>query len=292
MNSYISVGRLSETLLLLSSVKNYSCNTFADVDHLTICFGINKRAAYEFAIQCQWLKETEGSFSFTNRGDDLVLAFKTLGLSAFVWRTALYDYISICRPAWSNMIPNGRKEVYLFMTNDEKRCFNEAGLMESADNDTVEWWDKVAALFRDMGQEILEDIGREGERKTLLYEEKRTGAKPRWESIDSNLSGYDIASKKERGSGESILIEVKSSLKELKDARMLITRNEWDVASCDYNIHRYYFYLWLLGKTSRLAIIPAVQLNKHVPNDVGGGQWKILEVPFDLFKYDFSDPLE
>lgn len=289
MSSYISVGRLSETLLLLSSAKNYSCNTFAEVDHLTICFGINKRAAYDFAIQCRWLEEAEDSFSFTNRGDDLVLAFMTLGLSASVWRTALYDYISICRPAWSNMIPNGRKEVYLFMTNDEKRCFNEAGLMESTDDDTVEWWDKVAALFRDMGQERLEDIGREGERKTLLYEEKRTGAKPLWESIDSNRSGYDIASKKECGSSESILIEVKSSLKELRDARMLITRNEWDVASCGYNIDRYYFYLWLLGPKNKLAIVPASIIKEHIPNDLGAGHWQTLEIPFNLFDCDFVE---
>ena len=292
MSSYISVGRLSETLLLLAAAKDYSCKSFAEVDHLTICFGINKGAAYDFAIQCRWLEESGGLFSYTDRGNDILHCFKTTGLSALVWKTALYDYISICRPAWSNMIPNGRKEVYLFMTNDEKRCFNEAGLMESTDDDTVEWWDNVASLFRGISQEVLEDIGREGERKTLVYEEKRTGVKPHWESIDSNCSGYDVASKRERDSSESILIEVKSSSKELKDASMIITRNEWDVASCGYNINRYYFYLWLLGEASRLAIIPATQLKPHVPLDTGKGTWKTLSIPFDLFRYDFFDFVE
>lgn len=289
MSSYISVGRLSESLLLLSAVKNYGCKSFAEVDHLTVCYGINKRAAYEFAVQCQWLEEYDNTFSFTIRGNELVHIFKTDGLSNIMWMNALFDYISICRPAWSNMIPNGRKEVYLFMTNDEKRCFNEAGLMESTDKIIVDWWDKVASLFRDISQEASEDIGREGERRTLLYEEKRTGIKPHWESIDSNFSGYDIASIKEPGSNERILIEVKSSLKELKEAKMIITRNEWNVASCDYNINRYFFYLWLLGRTNQLAIIPANVIKEHIPSDMGGGQWKTLEVPFNQFRQYFSD---
>ncbi|MCR5713536.1 MAG: DUF3883 domain-containing protein [Bacteroidales bacterium] len=292
MSTYISIGRLSEALLLLSAAKDYSCNSFAEVDHLTICFGINKRAAYDFAIQCRWLEESGVFFSYTDRGSDLVHCFKTAGLSALVWRTALYDYISICRPAWANIIPNGRKEVYLFMTNDEKRCFNEAALMESTDDDTVEWWDKVASLFRDMSQEVLEDIGREGERKALLYEERRTGVKPHWESIDSNCSGYDISSKKELGSDDNILIEVKSSKRPLKNANMIITRNEWDVASCDYNLGRYFFYLWLLGSRDQLAILPAEKIKEHVPNDVGCGQWKTLEIPFDLFEKEFKECVE
>ncbi len=289
MKSYISIGRLSETLLLLASIKTYQCKTFTEVDHLTVCYGINKRAAFDFAIQCQWIEENSVGIEFTKHGEDIISSFKGTSISLDLWRIALYDYISVCRPAWSNMIPYGRKEVYLFMTNDEKRCFTEAGLMDSTDDVVVRWWDRVAMLFRDEKQDTIEDIGRDGERRTMAYEESRTNARPHWESLDSNYSGYDIMSKRDKGSEESILIEVKSSQKNLSEAKMIITRNEWDVAVCGYNINRYFFYLWLLGKKERLAIIPAYLMKKHIPNDIGGGRWKETEVPFSLFEDEFIE---
>lgn len=289
MNSYISVGRLSESLLLLSSVKEYSCKTFAEADHLTVCYGINKKAAYDFAVQCHWINEENGILNFTDRGDELINTFNISGLTPLLWRDALYDYISICRPAWANLTPNGRKEAYLFMTNDEKRCFNEAGLMDSTEDIIVDWWDNVSFQFREESQLTLGDIGRVGEKMTLKYEEKRTGIKPRWESIDSNYSGYDIASVKDYGVDETILIEVKSSTQKLNDAKMIITRNEWDVASCDYNSKRYYFYLWLLGTQNKIAIIPAALIKQHVPTDIGSGQWKTIEIPFNLFGQYFTE---
>ena len=306
MRSYISIGRLSETLLLLSSIKAFNCKTFTDVDHLSVSYGINKRAAYDFALektadlrvllpafektlQCGWIDNKASEIEFTDHGNDVISSFRGTSIPASLWRLALYDYISACRPAWSNMIPNGRKEAYLFMTNDEKRCFTEAGLMDSTENDVVNWWDRVALLFRSEKQDILEDIGRDGERKTLAYEEFRTKAKPHWESIDSNYSGFDIMSLMGEDSHVSIFIEVKSSLRCIEDATMIITRNEWDVASCALNINRYFFYLWLLEKDDRLAIIPASAMKKHIPNDTGVGQWKTLEVPFlefeECFKY-------
>ena len=289
MRSYISIGRLSETLLLLSSIKAFNCKTFTDVDHLSVSYGINKRAAYDFALQCGWIENKAGEIEFTNHGNDVISSFRGTSIPASLWRLALYDYISVCRPTWSNMIPNGRKEAYLFMTNDEKRCFTEAGLMDSTEYDVVNWWDRVALLFRSEKQDTLEDIGRDGERKTLAYEEFRTKAKPHWESIDSNYSGFDISSIKNENSSESILIEVKSSLKSIDEAKMIITRNEWEVASCGFNKGRYFFYLWLIGPKSKLAIVPASSITDHIPNDLGAGHWQTLEIPFSLFKYEFEE---
>lgn len=287
MRSYISTGRLSETLLLLSAIKNYHCNNIDDTDQLTIGLWINKQAAYDFAIQCAWIKQNKGIIEFTDRGDSILHDFDGHEITPPLWRRILYDYISICRPAWANMIPYGRREAYLFMTNDEKRCFNESGLMVGTDDDIVSWWDRLALLFRGEHSEELEDVGRIGEKLTLKYEEKRTQIPPIWESIDSNKSGYDILSKKDSNSKESILIEVKSSFKPLSQAKMILTRNEWDVASCGYNINRYYFYLWLLGQPKQLAIVPAKSFVGHIPNEIGGGRWKEVELSFDLFKYEF-----
>ena len=292
MSNYISIGRLSETLLLMTSIRTYNCRSFTEVDHLSVCYGINKKAAYDFAIQCKWISEEHGELHFTEHGLDVVNTFDGNEISSYLWMIVLFDYISECYPAWSYLIPYGRKEAFLFMTNDEKRCFVEAGLMDSFDDGVVDWWDRIAMLFRKEKQDSLEDIGREGERKTLVYEENRTGLKPHWESIDSNKVGYDILSYKDMTSSESILIEVKSSKKDVDDAKMIITRNEWDVASCGYNIQRYYFYLWLLGDVNRLAIIPATSIREHIPNDIGSGHWKTLEIPFRLFKHHFKETKE
>lgn len=289
MRSYISIGRLSEALLLMASVKAYNCKSFTEVDHLTICFGINKRAAYDFALQCNWIADEGSGIEFTNRGKEIVSLFRGTNITSGLWMRALYDYVSTCRPAWASLIPYGRKEAYLFMTNDEKRCFFEAGLMDSIENEVVQWWDHVALLFRKEKKDSLDDIGREGERKTLAYEELRTKVKPRWESIDSNYSGYDIISQRAEGANEPILIEVKSSLKSIYEAKMIITRNEWDVATCGYNVDRYFFYLWLLGDKSRLAVIPASSIKNHVPNDTGAGHWHTLEIPFLCFEHDFFE---
>lgn len=287
MRSYISVGQLSETLLLLSTIKTFKCASLDDIDHLTVCYGINKPLAISFAIQCEWITSVNNSIVFTERGNEILQDFNGLDISRTLWQNVLHDYVLICRPAWANMIPYGRRETYLFMTNDEKRCFNESGLMNGTDDVTVSWWDSLAQHYRGEHSDQLEDVGRIGERITLEYEKKRTLSIPIWESVDSNRSGYDIMSKKEIDSNESILIEVKSSFKRIEEARMIVTRNEWDVASCGYNINRYYFYLWLLDGTKRLAIIPAKELLNHIPQEIGGGHWKTLEIGFDLFRFDF-----
>lgn len=287
MRSYISVGQLSETLLLLSAIKTYNCVNWDDIDHLTVCYGINKPLAYSFALQCEWIVSDSRSVFFTERGNEIIQEFNGLEISRPLWLNVLYDYVSICRPSWANMIPYGRRETYLFMTNDEKRCFIESGLMEGTEDVVVAWWDRLAQLFRGEHSDQLEDVGRIGERITLQYEKKRTHSIPIWESVDSNRSGYDIMSKKELDSDESILIEVKSSFKRIEEARMIITRNEWDVASCGYNINRYFFYLWLLGDSKRLAIIPAKEIIKHIPQEMGCGHWKTLEIGFELFRLDF-----
>ncbi len=291
MRSYISTGRLSETLLLLSAIKSYRCNTFDDTDQLTVGLLINKQAAFDFALQCAWIIQNNGFIDFTERGNSILQDFDGHTITPHLWKEILYDYVSICRPAWANMIPYGRREAYLFMTNDERRCFNESGLMAGTEEDIVSWWDRLAKLFRGEHSEELEDVGRLGERLTLKYEEKRTQVLPIWESVDSNKSGYDILSKKDCDSKESILIEVKSSFKPLSQAKMIITRNEWDVASCGYNINRYYFYLWLLGQPNKLAIVPAKNFVGHIPNEIGGGRWKEVEISFDLFKYEFSQSI-
>lgn len=292
MRTHISRGRLSRTLLLLSAIDEYQCKTRHEVELLTICDGLDKQSIIDFANQCLWLKTTGSGVSLTERGQELIRVFDRIHLSQEVCRMALFDYISICRPAWANRIPYGRKEAYFFMSEDEKLCFIDAGLMTSTDQITVDWWDRVSLLFRNERDEILEDTGRIGERLTLEYENRRTATPPIWESLDSNRSGYDILSIKETGDSQTIMIEVKSSFQNIDKAEMIITRNEWDVASFQCNSDRYFFYLWLLGGKRKVAIIPMSCMKNHVPENKGQGKWETISIPFSVFRNDFLEYCE
>ena len=287
MRRGISIGLVSETLSVLSSAKKYNCISLSQINQLSIGYGINKQAAISFASQCSWVNVLNNNLYFTDSGERILSGFRENRISQELWRVILYDYISVCRPAWASRIPLGRKEASTFMTNDEKRCFFEAGLLNPPDEAIVLWWDILASIFREEQNDALEDVGRAGERLTIKYEEERTRIKPKWVSIETNLAGYDILSRVGNNDPDTILIEVKSSQKPMKEAKMFISRNEWDVASTGIHRDKYFFYLWLLS-SKQLAIIPAIRMKDYLPEDKVSGRWMSTEVPFQTFEGDFQ----
>ena len=68
---------------------------------------------------------------------------------------------------------------------------------------------------------------------------------------------------------------------------MIISRNEWDVASAGVHREKYFFYLWLLS-SKQMAIIPAVRMKDYIPEDKDSGRWMSTEVPFQVFEGDFQ----
>ena len=287
MRRGISVGLVSEALSVLNAAKKYNCFSLFQINQLAVGYGINKPAAIAFASQCSWVVIQNNNLFFTDSGEKVLNGFREERISPKLWRVILYDYVSVCRPAWAFRIPLGRKEASVFMTNDEKRCFFEAGLLNPPDEAIVLWWDILASKFREGKNDALEDVGRTGEKWTLKFEEERTRIKPKWVSIETNLAGYDIMSQFGEGNPNTMLIEVKSSLKPIKEARMIITRNEWDVASSEIHKSDYFFYLWLLP-TKQLAIIPASRVKKYIPVDKESGKWLSSEIPFMEFEKDFK----
>jgi hypothetical protein len=289
MKNYISDGLVSETILLLDAITQYNCTKIKEIMELRITYGINKQSALLFALQCKWVVQDEGYIRITAAGKNIVDQFDGHSINRKLWQSILHDYILRSSPAWSKRIPAGRKEAYIFMTPDEKRCFIESGLMEKpADIGIVEWWDTLAQSIRNDHQEVLGETGRIGELLTVEYERMRTCLEPEWESIESNMVGYDIISSKERECPEPILIEVKSSKCECPSAEMTISRNEWDVAQSKCNRNKYYFYLWLLGHNNQLAIISAKEIEEHIPQDIGSGKWKKVDIPFSYFASKFQ----
>ena len=289
MSTYISVNVVSQSLILVSYIQKNNCASIQEIQQIKLPVYINRSVALEFAIQCEWITQENGVIAFTSVGKDISHKFNGIIIDSALWRLILHRYITICQPAWAKRIPYGRKEAYLVMNEEEQRCFVEAGLIDSYDQETVEWWDALAEAERVKKDAILDDIGRTGERLTLHYEEIRTGIEPDWRSIESNLAGYDILSQKSPDNYEKILIEVKTSQQPIDTASLIVSRHEWNTALMKNNFRRYLFYLWDLSMGERkLAIISAEKMSAQIPVDNESGTWESVSIPFKVFSDQFK----
>ena len=287
MGTYISVGVVTETLLFLKEAKQLNCFSLDEMSKLRKRY-VASSVTIEFAMSCGWISVENESFAISSDGLRILQQFDGYYIGMSLWRTILRDYIVTLKPIWARRIPFGRKEAFLFMSDEEKRCFLEAGLMDIPANDEViKWWDTIADIERENDDYL--SVGREGERLTMEYETMRTGKRPVWQSIETNLAGYDIISHSDNTDDSvEILIEVKASRKTIQNAFLVITRHEWEVANYKNNVNRYYFYIWLLGDAKLLARISANDVLDHIPKESGAGTWENVKIPFEAFKADFE----
>lgn len=288
MSTYISVNVVSQSLILMTQMVKHKCYSTEDIHQLQLPYGVDKEIAYSFAQQCGWLSEVAGHIKLTETGYRINEGFDGVFISPELWKLILHEYICICQPVWARRIPYGRKEAYLIMNEEEQRCFDEAGLVQNYEKDVVDWWDSIAEeerVYRDFEHT---EIGRSGERLTIKYEEWRTGVIPNWSSVESNLAGYDILSQKSKNDIERILIEVKSTFQTVEEAKLYLTRHEWDIAQMGNNQMRYYFYLWVIQPpANRLAIVSVADMSKYVPRDSEGGRWDSAVIPYHVFSDRF-----
>ncbi len=289
MKTYISDSLISEALILIQTMKQNDCFDLSKVESINTYYGINKAAAINLAMQCHWLRICDGvSYEITPFGTSLLERFDGMILRFGVYRDILKNYILICKPIWARRIPYGRNEAFRIMSDEEQVCFRKAGLMNTpVTKDVVDWWDALAEIERREIEQLQEDVGRKGEELTIRYEKERTRVNPVWESIDSNLAGYDILSQVDATDTHQILIEVKSTTRNLRDAFFFVSLNEWRFASAGYNQKRYYFYLWLLGREQQLAIVSYSDMVRHIPQDNGQGEWNEVSIPFSAFEASF-----
>lgn len=288
MSTYVSTSLITEALVLLKFMARHNCFCEEDVGHLKVDYGINKKAALSMAKQCQWISVNDDMIAFTEWGKELVAGFDGSLVGLEMWRAILKQYISVCHPIWAKLIPYGRQEAYVYMSEEEQLCFQKAKLMTTpVAEDVIQWWDSIANAERDRSDVMKSATGRQGERLTIEYETARTGVDPLWKSIESNKNGYDVLSQRDRNNNSQILIEVKSSEEDISHAQMHVSRNEWDVASLANNQQRYYFYLWVV-RDSLLAIVPYGKMIAHIPRDNGNGIWESVDVPFSAFTNMFE----
>lgn len=290
MKTYISDSLISEALIMMQAMKQNNCFALSQIESINTYYGINKAAALNFAAQCHWVSINDGvTYEITPFGEDLLQRFNGSQIRQSMYQDILKNYITTCKPIWARRIPYGRNEAYRIMSDDEQVCFRKAGLMSNpVSRDEVDWWDALAEIERQNIEYVQDDVGRKGEELTMNYEKERTNANPIWESIDSNLAGYDILSQVSKNDPHQILIEVKSSTRPLNEADCFISRNEWDFASAGYNQRRYFFYLWLIWKAPKLAIVSYFDMKRHISLDAGLGTWNDVRIPFLAFAENFQ----
>ena len=289
MKTYISVNVVSQSLLFIDCINKNRCHTLEEAAQIKLPLGINFAVSLAFAEQCEWILLSYSKIGISDIGHTILTKFNGESISEELWRIILSQYIAVCQPAWAKRIPYGRKEAYLFMNEEEQRCFSEAGLIDSQDDAVLNWWDALAEIERTKKNEQNNEVGRQGEKLTMLYEEARTGAQPDWRAIETNLAGYDILSQRSAENNERILIEVKSSTQSIQNAFAIITRHEWETATLANNKGRYYFYFWCICASSRmLARITADEMSPHIPVDGKTGLWDNAKIPYSAFSTRFA----
>lgn len=280
----LSTNVLSAIKLLLKNADYLHLSSEEDLWNINTS-QINTSWLIDVIKQCGWMAESSrNTLELTDRGYMVIAGDASAEETAF--RVMLSDYIVAFCPVWCYRIPYGRSEATFMMSKDERACFQEAGLLsDSPDDDIVEWWDSLSSIIRKKQDDKKNNCGRSGEKMTLAYEEKRTGVKPKWMSIDSNLAGYDVLSQVSTEDSSKLLIETKASELDLENAFCHITLNEWRTATTAKN---YLFYFWILGTTNQLATINVSQITPYIPTNNLSGEWESVKIPFYSFKEFFQ----
>ncbi|OAM52690.1 hypothetical protein A7981_04355 [Methylovorus sp. MM2] len=228
---------------------------------------------------CGWIAlDGDGLVFVTDKGLNIL----SQGNPIDQLRTQIIDMISFYEPLWARKIPSGRAEARSALPADASQCFKEAGLLDSWTDELIEWWDTLGHAAKAKKSTALLKIGRDAERRSVEHETQRTGEPAKWQSLESNFSGFDVLSQVEPGNKEPLKIEVKGSTMGIKEAYFTLTRNEWNVAETSKN---YCLHLWSLNANPvNLIVVDKEKLIDHLPNNLGHGKWETVRIPFNAFK--------
>lgn len=284
----LSHGHISKVIYFISYLYKGETGSLSELQILTLSSQTDKLWLTKFCQTCKFIYYShDGRIVLSDRGIEIAEEYIHGENHELAFRQILHDFICETHPPWAYKIPAGREEAFSAMNDDERFCFVVAGLAYSpVTDDVVRWWDEVAAHFRSADENKLLETGRKGERLTLKYEMLRTGTTPKWISIDSNYAGYDILSVDSNKSQLKRMIEVKTTSNELSSAVFYVTPHEWETA--ETSLDKYYFYLWSIEETIKLAILSANQIKKHIPENRGSGQWTSIAIPFSVFSESFT----
>lgn len=258
----ISRTTINETEFLSAFVDRYELTTSQKV--------------LKVAEDYNWIKlDIYGCLAVSEKGNEIISQDDMLnGL-----RVQLSHLIEKVKPTWSYLIHKGRKEAYQYFPAEVKQCFRDADLINSYNLDVIKWWDRLALIARGIQQNTQLEIGRIGEELSFKYEKNRTGKYPEWQSIESNLSGYDILSNISSTDTTPLNIEVKTTNNNSRVFTFYLSRNEWNIAESSQN---YIFHLWLMNKEPELFIVDKTEIACHIPSNQGNGSWENVKIVFKL----------
>jgi hypothetical protein len=174
----------------------------------------------------------------------------------------------------------GRFEALQAMPDDARQCFENGGLSEGFDYETIAWWDRATSSLRTERSHALHLVGRQAERYSLRFEKERTGKDPIWQGFETAVAGFDVLSVVEAGSPRPLKIEVKGSGMRKNEASFFVTRNEWRTALTSAEFQ---FHLWLVHHQPKLFVVPVKGVEPHIPKNRGYGEWTGAELFFRDF---------
>ncbi|MED1127619.1 DUF3883 domain-containing protein [Bacillus paralicheniformis] len=271
-----SVGILYSVQEFLKFVKKTPIKTSDFISLFNRFEATSSSSVLEIAENCNWIKiDIDSNVKVTSKGDEVVSENNMRD----ALRIQLKHLIGDIKPSWSYLIDRGRKEAFQYFPLDVQQCFKEAELINSYEADVVKWWDKFASVTRGKQQDTQLETGREGERLSLEFERNRTGKEPIWQSIDSNLAGYDILSVIDENNDTPLRIEVKTSTVRSNEFTFYISRNEWSIAEASPN---YIFHFWVLGIEPDLYILDKNDIKPSIPLNQGNGIWENAKVQIDI----------
>jgi len=226
-----------------------------------------------------WVAEGEDEFLVvTDEGRELLAA----GSDTLRMRRQVEKLIELIKPDWAASAVQGRKAILNYVDANVRQCFNEAGLVAGNEKDVVEWWDRLAAKYRGVASYQYTEIGRRGERLSCEREFSRTGTWPQWVALDHTGAGYDLVSQVSQEDVSALVIEVKTTTQNWASAVFFMSRHEWDVLC---HQHHALVHLWCMrGGSPQEAAVTIEQLERHVPQDIGKGEWTKFSCPFSEFQ--------
>ena len=228
------------------------------------------------ALACKWLRIDKGLICLDHGGEEIMAILESENGQINAARRQLLDYLSSEKPDWSLTLRNGRKESMRYLSLNISDIFMQLNLYSAndpiVDEETVQWWDKIAqSIYNEIDQNRAE-IGRKGERLTYDFEVKRIGQNPNWISLENNKVGFDFISIKSQEDNTILCIEVKTS--KSSRPRFFLSKNEWRIAESKSS-GKYLIYFWNISNPNQvvLTIFDSYKLKKHVPTDSGAGEW-------------------
>ena len=279
----ISIGHLHSSIRLIEILEKQPLDSSYIIDKNDTFFISPASDVINLSHKCNWIEVNQrGHFSISNKGKELLSILDYEGRL----RYQLKDIIISFQPTWCKALSYGRKEFRRYVSRDITQCFNESGLFHIDPSDMiVQWWDELMIISRSFRSAELIKSGRQGERLTLNYEKDRTGINPKWQSLESNFSGYDILSVISLNDTTPLQIEVKTSTLRLRDAKLHLSFNEWENAQI---ARAYKFHLWIINNVIQMAIIGIEDILLHIPTNNGKGSWESVEIPMIEFKDKFQ----